>query len=339
MNEIKLYPGDINPFVANPNALAISQPIAVTREGITYTQVIYSEKFSSFSRLIQLIQALALTVFTAFLGLFSQNLRELWNKGFTGEELTSVLTMPTSEESLQGLFQGIPEFQDVERLILSPLSLKDLFAMRATSTLNQEIPQSIIADRINTEETYFQNHIFGINNVTDMIAFFGKSCSELSKLDLREFSNIRDQDINKITESFTKINYLFLSNAKITNNSENYFKKMTSLKELTLWRCLEISDISFLKHCTSLVSLDLEWSKKIDNIRFLEHCPNLELLCLNWCTKIKDINVLQHCPKLQKLCLRDCKLITDFSFVKHCPHLKELDLFGCVQILSSCIRK
>lgn len=91
MKEVILGPGEINHYALDPDAVQVSLPKEVERQGRKFTEIKYSCQVSPLERAVSFIKALALTVFTAFFALFSETTRELWSKGIFGSETIFVL--------------------------------------------------------------------------------------------------------------------------------------------------------------------------------------------------------------------------------------------------------
>lgn len=119
MNEIVFEIGDVNPFATDPNAIPEENSVTVTKNGRDYKKIIYSCLLDPLKRIAMLFKALILTLYSAFFGLISKDLRDMWYQGVSGREPISVLTAkPISREGgdfrIHGdilQFEKSPEFQ------------------------------------------------------------------------------------------------------------------------------------------------------------------------------------------------------------------------------------
>lgn len=100
MNEIVLNPGQVNPYLNDPLAQAIGNPKIIVRGMHEFTEIKYSFYTPVLDRVIALIKALALTIFTAFIALFFEGGRALWSEVFSNKEPITVLipNLPLKDE-------------------------------------------------------------------------------------------------------------------------------------------------------------------------------------------------------------------------------------------------
>src|SRR5262245_40834250 len=96
-----------NPYLNNPNATENAPRSQVGHKGRIYSKLSYEVKINALTRLMKIIQAIALTIFSCFIALAFQSIRNLWLGGIKGLEYVHVL-MPQN------------------------LSVQDLLALRAT---------------------------------------------------------------------------------------------------------------------------------------------------------------------------------------------------------------
>lgn len=68
----------------------VNKPIMETRNGREYVKWSYEKTVLGIARVIRIVQAIALTVFTIFLGLLFSNVRLLWTEGISGKEVVFV---------------------------------------------------------------------------------------------------------------------------------------------------------------------------------------------------------------------------------------------------------
>lgn len=243
--------------------------------------------------------------------------------------------------------QDIFQENDIGKSIVSRLSRKDLLTMRLTSQNNKWLAESVLIDHLISRRITPGN--FGVNTVKDLITYFGIRCCEISTLDLKEFLNVSDFDMEMLGQSFPKARKLFLNHAQITNESINSILKMPLLEKLYLSNCEQISDISslqqlqglkkivllqcnniadfnFLQNLQSLTSLYLYVPNHINNINFLESLE-LEKLGLSGNQNISDFRPLLKLKSLQSLDLLDCNHLNDLSVLQNLHELKQLTIF------------
>ena len=165
-------------------------------------------------------------------------MRKLWFEAIKGTQSVELL-MP----------QVFSECPDIWMLIGSSLSVKDLLAMRQTSTHKQKIVEMTLIDQLNTGKII--PNALGISTVTSLIDFFGENCSQITQLNLQNFHDTINSDIKKISEHFGKLKHLFLKGSAITNASVIHLEKMKLLKSLEISRCTTLKDFSFLQHIVS----------------------------------------------------------------------------------------
>lgn len=307
-----------DPYLNNVNAVEIQPRTNVTHEGMDYTKRTYALNLPAMERAIKIIQAIALTIFTLFIALAFEYVRNMWGEGIRGDNHVEVL-MPANGY----FFHGIQGIRDVENRIGSMVGLKNLLALGETSKQNHGFVKQLLIDQLNSGAAGPSS--LGFSTIKQLTDFFGDSCQEITKLDLINFP-LNDSDIKSIADSFTKLNYLRLLRALLSNNASEHFAKMTSLKSLNIENCEGVTDFSFLQHCLLLENLNLKGCKHIRNLDFLQYCPNITSLNLMGCQHINDIEPIQKCQKLISLNLSECIAIQDLNFLQNCQHLSELIL-------------
>lgn len=240
---------------------------------------------------------------------------------------------------------------DLAMLITSDLSVRDLFVFRLASKSCLQITQVALTHRINSG--VITSCDLRMMTLKHMINFFGKSCAEIFKLDLREFYNVQNADIKKIAESFTGIKELSLKSPDLTDDSAPHFIKMTTLKSLDISSCKKIENLEFVQHCTNLtslglskcdqikdlnflpgeiVSLDLKFLDEIKDSNFLKQLSSLTNLNLGAWLQLQNLNLLQDAKELTTLFLGGCKKIKDFSSLQYLSKLTSLNLEYCDQV-------
>ena len=336
-----IYQSGNNPYLNNPRACLKAPQTQITHEGKLYTKLSYELIINTATRLIKIIQALAITILSCFVALAFQSIRKLWQEGIKGTESVDVL-----------LPQSFSECTDIWMVIASSLSVKDLLAFRKTSIHKRIIAEKTLINHLNAG--IITPGDLRLTNVTSLIDYFGENCSEITNLDLQNFQRITDKDIENLSKNFTKLKHLLLKENPITNQSAVHLAKMTLLTSLRLSLCQHIRDFSFLEQlkeltslnlsfsihndfsiieqCNKLTSLSLSGCYQITDFSFLEHCNELTSLELLGCRQINDMSVLEHCKELTSLNLSGCDQINDFSFLEHCKELRSLNLSKCDQI-------
>jgi len=109
MREVTFNIGDVNTFKTDTLATKVAKNADVTVNGRNYKDRTYSCELGKFTRLIYLVKALVVTLFTGGIALFWEKARNLWTDGFSGKESVRVLqeikvktptpTPPTSPKS------------------------------------------------------------------------------------------------------------------------------------------------------------------------------------------------------------------------------------------------
>jgi hypothetical protein len=67
-----------------------------------------------------------------------------------------------------------------------------------------------------------------------------------------------------------------------------------TLEDLSLWSCMQITDVSCLQNCRALKKLDLSSTDVTDaGIRGLELIPTLQELELRDCKQVRDLRALR----------------------------------------------
>lgn len=347
-----------NPYAHNPNAIEKAR-VEEIHEGRLFTKISYELKCDPMTRLLKIIQAIALTIFTCFAALAFESVRKLWMDGIRGsidasilissnqnligagkaalaptilaekilklEEVVELLTVSSTEEeveSVESIFQGDGVFRDIEILITQKLPLEDLLAMRVTSKANAVLTQIVLVNRMNSGEIKFKN-------IVRVIHFFD-NCN-ISKISQLKLKKPKDSDIELINHYFPKINCLSLEKPDLTPESAYPFNEMTSLSTLNL-DCQNIEDLSFLQGCQNLKTLKLFECDHILDFSFVGNFKKLTSLNLSECWSIKNLTFLESCSSLKDLDLSYCQKIKDLSSLQSCTALENLNLKGCFKI-------
>lgn len=115
-------------YALNLNAEVAENPVLVTKEGRDYTKHSFTCPIPLLTRAIKLIIALAATVLTGFIGLFSPDVRADWVEFFTGHESLVIFSLKEF---------GLPE--DVIKIFFKNVDLKTLGALASVSKKFNEI--------------------------------------------------------------------------------------------------------------------------------------------------------------------------------------------------------
>lgn len=211
-------------------------------------------------------------------------------------------------------------------IIYSHASTRELLLMCKTSHKDRTIAMSILIDRLNSKEITPSD--LRIPTVTGLIDFFGNRCCEIFTLDLREFPDVNDQDIKNISLNFLNIQNLHLKNSKLTDNSLEFFSKMTQTITLDLhFKCGLFTNFNSLEQLKKLKNFTLSGGHRVVDFSFLKKLPELVKLDLSN-SSFNNTNSLKGL-KVQELSLSDCWQITDFSFLENMGGLVKLDLSIC----------
>lgn len=132
-----------------------------------------------------------------------------------------------------------------------------------------------------------------------------KSCTRLVNLSLALCEDIDLQGLN---------------NTSIHNLDLSFCGELSNMSEIGLCRDIRrldlsyndvLSDASELSHCASLYSLNLSYCDNLENVCRLESLTNLHTLIVSGCHKLTDLSGLQSCVNLKHLDVSDCTKLTD----------------------------
>ena len=93
MSSVVIYQEGKNPYINDPNATESGSRSIVTHEGRHYTKLSYDVKIAAWTRLLQIIKAVALTIFTCFIALAFEQVRTLWAEGIKGTTHITILEL------------------------------------------------------------------------------------------------------------------------------------------------------------------------------------------------------------------------------------------------------
>ncbi|XP_066581470.1 F-box/LRR-repeat protein 14-like [Prorops nasuta] len=174
---------------------------------------------------------------------------------------------------------------------------------------------------------------------------------ELEYLSLQDCQRLTDEALKHISVGLSKLKSINLSFCVcITDSGIKHLSKMTSLRELNLRSCDNISDhgMAFLAEGGSrLISLDVSFCDKIGD-RALEHISqslfNLKALSLSAC-QISDVGmckIAKTLHELEILHIGQCQRLTDkclISIFENMKQLRSIDLYGCTRVTTDGIAK
>jgi hypothetical protein len=192
--------------------------------------------------------------------------------------------------------------------------------------------------------------------LTDQLDFvmrlLGENNMVLTALSLTDIRRMNCRPITDVSwlQNFRALKKLILWNstgatdAGIRDLELSHFHAWSSvistLEELSLCGCKQITDVSCLQNCRALKKLNLLGTNVTDaGIRGLELILTLEELNLG-CTQITDVSSLQHCRALKKLNLSNTS-VTDAGIrgLEHITTLEDLSILCCMQITDvSCLQ-
>lgn len=135
MKELILSHEDAVKHTLSLNAQEIGNGCKEIREGREYTKHSYLCPIHPLTRVIKFIEALAITVFTAFFALFLPDVRNLWSESFSGQELLVILT-----DDISSSFNKIPD--DMWNLILKETDIKTIGRLASVSKKFEKIQKN-----------------------------------------------------------------------------------------------------------------------------------------------------------------------------------------------------
>lgn len=155
-----------------------------------------------------------------------------------------------------------------------------------------------------------------------------------------ENSDLHNEDLKWIAESFKNLKSLNLKSCKNINDEGLAHLQMMTLRSLSLSNCYKITNkgLAFLQPLTYLESLDLTRCNQLtdDGLAHLKGLSSLQFLDLNSCWKITDTGLthLQKLISLQSLVLVNCRKITDdgLAHLQVLTSLQFLNLNSCWKI-------
>lgn len=141
MTEIIVCANGINPYENDQDAREILPRAEVTHQGVLYTRHSYERPLGSLSRLLNIIQVIALSIITCFIALAFESVRKRWSEGIYGYENVIVL-IPKKETVLipKNDFLELPK--DVISSIFSECGIQELGCLSAVSKKIQPIADS-----------------------------------------------------------------------------------------------------------------------------------------------------------------------------------------------------
>ena len=108
--------------------------------------------------------------------------------------------------------------------------------------------------------------------------------------------------------------------------------RMSSLTDLELPYCIELTDLSAFDGLINLTALALGHCVELLDISAVARMPQLRSLLLHECMNLTDIRPLQHLPHLEQLALHECKALEDLAPIAELRNLNLLILHGGAKI-------
>jgi len=254
-----------------------------------------------------------------------------------------VATEPIISYPVVGDHNNIFEIDELIAAVASALLPRELLIMREVSRSCKRISDGVILDSINKNR--FQISDFGIKKIAAAINFLGEeNCSKIKALSA--FNRLAADDISKISDLFTNLEYLYLNSANITGfgklpflkkiflcdgniESLNFLENFPSLESLKISRCNESDDYTPIsKFCTSLTSLTLTSSPT--NIEFIKELPLKKLVFEARLTQ--DFTPVTSLTSLQKLMILRSAISEDLLYTLQGRKLVKLDVRVCTGI-------
>jgi len=251
-----------------------------------------------------------------------------------------VATEPIISYPVVGDHNNIFEIDELIAAVASALLPRELLVLREVSRSCKRISDGVIQDSINKKR--FQISDFGIKKIANAINFFGEeNCSKIKALSA--FNRLAADDISKISDLFTNLEYLYLNSANITGfgklpflkkiflcdsniESLNFLESFPSLESLKISRCNQSDDYTPIsKFCTSLTSLTLTSSPT--NIEFIKELPLKKLVFEARLTQ--DFTPVTSLTSLQKLMILRSAISEDLLYTLRNRKLVKLDVRVC----------
>ena len=165
----------------------------------------------------------------------------------------------------------------------------------------------------------------------------------LEHLGLQDCQKLSDEALRHVSEGLTTLKSINLSFSCITDSGLKHLAKMSSLQELDLRSCDNISEIgmAYLAEGGSRISsLDVSFCDKIGDqalVHISQGLFNLKSLSLSAC-QVSDEGICKIAKTLQDLetlNIGQCSKLTDkglHTIADSMKHLKCIDLYGCTRI-------
>lgn len=119
----------------------------------------------------------------------------------------------------------------------------------------------------------------------------------------------------------------------------------STLRELTLFTCLSLSDFAALPRLPSLEKVSVTGNGHMQNLKWLSYSPLVTVVRATQCTQLTSLEGLEACSQLRVLEVTGAHELQDISAVATCAKLFYLDLSQCFSLASvtvlrhlSCLR-
>jgi internalin A len=103
-------------------------------------------------------------------------------------------------------------------------------------------------------------------------------------------------------------------------------ERLTSLQQLDLSECSQLSDFSLLANLTSLQELHLSGCSQLSDFSPLANLTSLQGLNLSGCSQLSDLSPLANLTSLQGLNLYECRRLSDLLPLANLTSLQHLNL-------------
>lgn len=152
-----------------------------------------------------------------------------------------------------------------------------------------------------------------------------KKLSQLHRLKcLRLLHKVKDFSFEEV-DILDNLEKIVVKQCNIKNL--NGIEKCTQVKDITLWYCSSLNDISAIKKLPNLLSLDIGPCPRLKNIDDIVNNESLRALCLHGCKNV-DIEIIRTLKALRFLYLENCNPIPSIRFIDDLKNMLGLLILG-----------
>lgn len=176
-----------------------------------------------------------------------------------------------------------------------------------------------------------------INGSHGINPYIIKVSNRISSSDLSIISHwkdISDADLKYLTIYKKNLKELNLYNCKHVSDL-SFVKKWNNLQSLNISWCNCVSDLSILSTCTALKELDLTGLDRITDVSKIKS-RSLKILNLSYCTNIDQnsmrVLLATTCNAIEQIEMIGCRWVTDLTILEKCDHLQILNLMYCTNV-------